>query len=691
MAILNSIRKKGIFLVIIIALALFAFIVSDSLTKGGGGQGILDTVATINGTDLSRQDFMGQVEAYQRSLGPNSTTAQAMSVIWQRELRNTLMQQQVDELGITISGDQLKETLSNALANDPTFQDENGYYSEAKLIAYERSLDANTPQARSAKQDWIDYLERTRQSIVQNNYLAMVRGGFVSTLAEGEQQYRFENDKINIEYVHIPYSKIADEDVVISEAEITAYIKTNSSRFEIDPMVDIQYVSYLEEASIDDIEAKRTDIENMKEEFKTSEDYESYVNDKSDNSFVDRWFYKNNLPASIKDTIFTFSEGYVYGPYKVDNTFNLSRVVGVRQMPDSVKARHILIPIGFNKTDSITRTKDQAKITADSILKVVRSDRSKFEDLVTKFTSDEGSKENGGQYDWYPYGQMVAAFRDYTFEQKTGDMGIVETQFGYHIIEVEGQKNLQKVIKVATVTLEIEPSEKTRNDVFSRGAKFEEAARDGDYNEVADQNGLTPKPVNKIGKLDATLPGIGNNRTIINWAFQEDIKVGDVKRFNVGDTYVIAQLTRKNSEKALMSVAEASAIVIPILRNKKKALKIRESVSGNILEEVASSQNVVVKSALALTRSNPTIAGAGTEPEVVGAAFGKTVGELTDLIDGENGVYMVQVLAVNKAPVLDNYEAYVSQFTGAAGAINSSVYEALKKVADIEDNRAAFY
>ncbi len=355
----------------------------------------------------------------------------------------------------------------------------------------------------------------------------------------------------------------------------------------------------------------------MREEFETTEDYEFYVNDKSDYSYIDRWFYKNDLPTSIKDTIFTFSDGDVYGPYKIDNTFNLSRVVAVRQLPDSVKARHILIPIGFNATDSITRTKEQAKITADSILKVVRSDKSNFEDLVTKFTSDVGSKENGGRYDWYPYVQMVAAFRDFTFEQKTGDMGIVESQFGYHIIEVEGQKNLQKVIKVATVTKQIEPSEKTLNDVFSRGAKFEEAARDGDFNKIAEENGLIPKPVNKIGELDATLPGIGNNRTVINWAFQEDIKVGDVKRFNIGDTYVIAQLTRKNSEKALMSVAEASAIVIPILRNKKKALKIRESVSGNILEEVASSQNVVVKAANALTRSNPTIADAGTEPEVV--------------------------------------------------------------------------
>ncbi|MEL6810445.1 MAG: peptidylprolyl isomerase [Bacteroidota bacterium] len=688
MAILNSIRKRGIFLIVIIALALFAFIVSDSLFKGGGNQDFQDTVASINGTDLSRADFMGKVEDYQRTLGPNSTRAQAGNVIWERELRSTLMQQQVDELGMTLSEEQLSETLSQALGNNPTFQDENGFYSEAAVQEYLRAIKGNA----QAEKDWQDYIKNTGQSILQNNYLDMVRGGLASTLAEGEQQYRFENDKINIQYVFIPYTKIADEDVEVSEAEIATYIKENPEQFEVEPQVDIQYVSYKEEPSIEDIQAKEVEMTTLIDSLNATTNIELFVNRESENNYIDRWYFQKDLPPSLKDTILSVGEGNVYGPYKVDNTYNITKVVEKKQLPDSVNARHILIPTGLNRTDSVTRTKEMAKAMADSLYNVLKSNKSKFESFVTQFSSDAGSIDKGGHYDWYPYNQMVPPFRDFTFEQPVGSLGVVESQFGYHIIEVEGQKNFQDVIKVATVTQDIDASEKTLSDVFSQAAKFEESVRAGDFNAVAEENGLTANPVNKIGALDATIPGIGNDRSIIKWAFEEDTKVGDIKRLNVNDMYVIAQLTRKNDKKALMSIAESSGTVTPILRKDKKAQKIRESVSGTTLEEVASSQNVAVKSASALNRATPTIPEAGTEPAVIGAAFGKAAGETTQLIDGDNGVYMVKVLAVNKAPDVENYAVYAQQLAGAAaGAINNSVYQALKKAADIEDNRANFY
>ena len=689
MAILNSIRKRGIFLIIIIALALFAFIVSDSLTKGGGGgPDIQDTVGVINGTELSRVDFMNEVENYQRSLGPSVTTAQAVSAIWDRELRSTLMQQQVDALGMTLSQEQLSETLSEQLANNPTFQNENGFYSDAKLQEYLRAIRAN-PQAQ---QEWDNYIENTTQNILQNTYLSMVRGGVVSTLVDGEQQYRFENDKVDIEFVYIPYTKIADEDVTVSEAEIEAYIRENSDEFEVEPMVDIQYVTFDEVPSIEDVEDKRMEVEGMIETFQSSEDPIAYVNEKSESPYVDRWYYNQDLPAELKDTILQMPEGSIFGPYKVDNTFNLSKVIAKKQLPDSVEARHILIPIGLSRTDSITRTKEEAKKTADSVLRIVRADRSKFEDLVGKLSSDVGSIARGGHYDMYPYQQMVAPFRDFTFENPVGSLGVVESQFGYHVIEVEGQTEASTLAQIATLTIDIEPTEQTLSDVFSEAAKFEEAAREKDYNTVAQENGLTPNPVNRIGKLDATIPGIGNDRSIVNWAFEEDTDVGDVKRLNVNDKYVIAQLTRKNDEKALMSIAEASGVVTPILRKEKKAEKIRSTITGSTLQEIASSQNVTVKTANAITRSAPTLPEAGTEPKVVGAAFGKGIGEMTKLIDGENGVFIVQVISINKAPDLDNYANYATQLQQAtSGAVSSGIFEALKKAADIEDNRADFY
>ena len=693
MAILNSIRKRGFFLILIIALALFAFILSDIITKGtGGGGDVQNVVATINGKELSREDFMGKVENQQRAMGPNSNTAQAMTQVWDRELRSVLLQQQVEELGIGVGEEQINEQLSLVLANNPTFQDENGLYSEAKMVEYVASIQGNDPQSRQQMQLWNDFIENTRESLLQNNYLNMVRGGLVSTIADGEQQYKFENDKINIQYVHVPFTSIADEDVTVSESEIAAYIQANPKQFEVDPMVDIQYVTFLEEPSAADDIAKREAMNGLIESFTNATELESFISTNSDNDYVDRWMVSSALPASLKDTILNIPEGVVYGPYKDNGAYNISKVVASRQMPDSVKARHILVPIGLSRTDSITRTPDQAKILADSIMGVVKQNRSKFGAMVTQFSSDAGSIEKGGRYDWYAYNRMVGPFRDFTFEGKTGDIGVVETQFGYHIIEIEGQKDMSKAVKIATVSQEIEASEATLTEVFSKAAKFEEQARSGDFNAIATEGELQTRPVNRIGALDANIPGIGNNRSIVNWAFEEGSTVGDVKRFDVGETYVIAQLTRKSTKKALQSVAEASAVVTPILRNKKKAEKIRQGITGTSVQEVASSQSVAVKSANALTRSNPTIAGAGTEPAVVGAAFGKAAGESTGLIDGETGVFMVRVTAVNEAPALDNYTSYINTLnTAASGAINTNVFNALKKAADIEDNRASFY
>jgi peptidyl-prolyl cis-trans isomerase D len=689
MAVLNSIRKRGFFLILIIALALFAFILSDIINKGKSSSNVQNVVATVNGTEISREEFMTQVDDYQRTLGPNASASQAMNLIWDRELKSILYGQQSEDLGMSIGEEELNEQLNLTLSNNPTFQDENGIYSEARLVEYVASIQNNA----AARQQWQSFIDGIKESLLQKNYGNLVRSGLVTTLADGEQQYKFENDKINVEFIQVPYTKIADEDIPVTDAEIEAYIRSHSDRFQVEPMVDIEYVSFDEKPSIEDVQNAETEMASLVAGFQSAEDYEFFVNDNSDNNYVNRWFAGKDLPTPIKDTILNLPHGTVYGPYKYNDTYNLSKVVATMQMPDSVEARHILIPIGLSSADSITRSPAQAKSFADSLLTVLKTNKSKFADFVNKYSVDSGSKEKGGHYDWFGYNTMVAPFRDFCFEGKVGDMDVVETQFGYHLIEIEGQKDRKEMVKIATVTKEIESSESTLSEVFSESAKFEEAARNGDFTKAAEDKGLTPKPVNRIGILDASIPGIGNNRTIINWAFEDESAVGDVKRFNVNNSYVIVRLTRKSKEKALMSISEASATVTPILRNQKKAQKIKESIKGTTLQEMATSQNVAVKTASAITRSNPTLAGAGTEPFVVGSAFGKKPGEMTGILEGVSGVFVVRVLSVNNAPALENYASYANQLKSQinASSVSTSVFNALKKSADIEDNRADFY
>lgn len=706
MAILNSIRKRGIFLILIIAMALFAFILSDVLTRGGGGS-IQNTVATINGTDLDRVEFMEKVETTQQSMGPNGNTAQAMNLVWDREVRRVLLEEQFEKIGLTVSASQLNKALSTYLASNPTFQDESGQYSESKMLEYVAEIKANAKTNPQALNAWDDYIKNLKQTILENEYLTMLRGGLSSTFADGEQQYHFENDKLNIEYVYVPYSNIPDEEVTVSESEIAAYVKKNPKKFEVEPQADFQYVMIEETASQEDIETAHDEMNALLENrvvfntitnsndtilgFRETTKYTEFLNANSEQQFNNRWWYKKDLPESIRDTVFGMAVGQIYGPYQEDKTLNLTKVIGRRQLPDSSRVRHILIPTGFNQTDSITRTDEQAKKTADSLLAVVKSTPSRFKELVSSFSSDVASIPNDGVYDWFGYGAMVPEFRDYAFEQKTGDVGVVKTNFGYHIVEVLGQKNQQDVIKVATVSKEIEPSETTINEIFSMATSFEVDAGKTDFAELAAKQELSLRPVNKVGKMDSNIPGVGPNRSIINWAFNEETTVGDIRRFNVPQGYVIAQLTRRNP-KGLMSVSEASAVVTPILRNEKKAEKIISSASGNSLQEIAASTNASVQNASALTMSAPTIPGAGNEPKVVGAAFGKKAGEETGFISGNNGVFKVRVLAVNEAPVLDNYTSYTNQLsTAVTQALSTNVFKALKERADIEDNRANFF
>jgi len=689
MAVLNSIRKRGVFLILIIALALFSFILSDIINKGSSAASVQNVVATVNGTEILREDFMTQVDEYQRNLGPNAAASQAMNLVWDRQLKSLLYDQQVKALGLTISEEQLNDQLRMTLANNPTFQDENGLYSDARLLEYMAAIQNNA----RAKQQWDTFLKGVRESLGQSTYATLVTSGMEVSMADGEQLYRFENDKIDIEYLHVPYSTIEDEAVEVSESEIKAYIREHAKDFEVDPMVDLEYVIFEESASNEDIATQKDDLSALIEGFNSAEDVAFYVNDNSDQNFVDQWVRKEGMAQILRDSLLSLPEGTVYGPYRDGGNFKLSKVVATMQMPDSVEARHILIPVGLSRADSITRSPLEARAFADSLYGELKKNRRKFADFVSPHSSDLGSIENGGHYDYFGYNTMVAPFRDFCFEGRTGDLGVVESQFGVHIIEIEGQKEKSTAYKVATISREIEPSEATLSLVFSESAKFEEAARNEGFTVAADQKGLTPRPVNRIGALDANIPGIGNNRSIINWAFEENVSVGDVKRFNLNESYVVAQVTRKSTEKALMSVAEASATVTQILRKQKKAQMIRQGLSGTTLQELASSQNVTVKTASALTRATPTIAGAGTEPVVVGAAFGVGVNGTTELIDGETGVFKVRVLAEQPAVALENYSSYVNQIKSGlvVNAINTRIFNALKAIADIEDNRGDFY
>ncbi|GAB1856914.1 peptidylprolyl isomerase [Flavobacteriaceae bacterium MHTCC 0001] len=705
MAVLNKIRQRSLFLILIIALALFSFVLadlfknSDALTARSQ-----NTVATINGKDISREEFLQKVEIAQRQLGPNATNTQVMNRVWDQEVRQAVLSTQYDELGITIEKDQMRDLLKTALSNSPEFLNEAGLFDEGKLNEYIANL-KNTSETAYA--NWVNYEEGIAANALQQNYFNLVKAGLVGTLAEGELEHKLEGNKVDIKYVQIPYSKIADSTISVSKSDIAAYIEAHKNEFEVEASRDIRFVEFKETATVADENAIQNELKeylNGKTKdkdgrtidpvapFASVENNEEYINltTASDLKFDDRLVFKKDLPTQFADTIYKLNQGEVFGPYKDNNYFKLSKVIETKQIPDSAKVRHILVPFVGSQSaaQDVTRTESEAKALADSLLSVLKSDTSKFPEFVKEYSSDKGSIEKEGRYDWHPYGTMVPEFNAFEFEGKTGDLGVVKTVFGFHIIEVEGQKDKKKAIKVGTIARKIEPSEETIGNVFKEASNFEIAAKNKDFEAVAKEKNIPVRPVNGIKVLDENIPGYGNQRPIVRWAFEEDLKVGDIKRFTVPNGYVIVQLVAKHKE-GLMSVEDASATVLPKIRKELKAKMIKERVTAKTLEDVAAAESTTVRNAPAINMKNPTISGAGREPLVVGAAFGLGEGETSNLIAGEKGVYLVQVTKITPAVALDNYQAFANRVeTQKSSVVNSKLYNALKDAAEIEDNRA---
>ena len=703
MAILNKIRQRSLFLIIIIALALFSFVLSGLIKDGNSVSHSQNIVATINGKEINREDFLQKVEAAQRQSGPSATSTQIMNQVWEQEVRQAVMETQFEKLGITIEKDQMRDLLKTALASSPEFLNSAGMFDENKLNEYIANLKETSPQGY---QSWIDYEKSIASNALQQNYFNMVRAGLTSTLLEGELEHKLENNKVDIKFVQIPYSSIPDDKVKVEKSDISSYLKKHEKQYQVEASRDIKFVKFDEIASAEDEKAITTDLKallNNKEEYnditKASEtvvgflnttENEDYVNSHSDIKFDKRFVFKSSLPAVAADSIFNLGVGAVYGPYKDNGYFKLTKVLAVKQIPDSAKVRHILIPfIGSQGAGpEVTRIEAQAKTLADSLLTVLKADKSKFPALVTEFSSDQGSVNNEGRYDWHPYNSMVPEFNDFEFEGNVGDLGVVKTVFGFHVMEIEGQKSKNKAVQVATIARKIEPSEATVDKVFRDASNFEIAVVDKDFETVAKNKKLTVLPSNGLKALEENIIGIGSQRPIVRWAFEEGTDVGAIKRFNIPNGYVIAQLVAKH-KKGLMSVEEASPSVTPIVRQEKKAEMIRKRATATNLEALAKAANTTVRTATDITMKAPSITGVGREPMVVGTAFGLKQGQTSKLIDGVNGVYMVQVTKVTPAVKLDSYQTVANRVEQQKlNVVSSRLYNALKEASEIEDNRA---
>ena len=706
MAVLNKIRQRSVFLIIIIALALFSFVLADVIRNGGfSSQKDQNTIATINGEEVSREDFARQVEGFQRQMGANVSTSQAVNQVWEQTLRETILKEELEKLGIRAGKAQIREVMRTQMGSNPAFRNEAGMFDENRVREYIASLKSTQPEAY---QQWLQMEENMGDIARQNMYFSMVTAGIGATIVEAEQAYRFQNNTVDLRFVQLPYSSISDDEVEVSKDEIRAYIKDHAAQFETEASRNIRYVYFEETASDEDVketeEALIALLENRVEYnavtssndtlagFNSTTNYEDFVEANSDLPYDNRFKFKNELPSEFADDLFNLNEGETFGPYQHEGYFKLSKLVETKQVPDSIKASHILVAYqGQQFAPDVTRSKEEAEALADSLANVIKGNKDKFAELAAEFSSDRSNNQDGGDLGYFGPGDMVPEFDTYVLENNEGDVGVVETDFGYHVIHIAEQSQREKAVKIATIARELEASERSRNNLFNETTKFEIAAGEGDFAEVAKEGDYDVRTVNNVKALDENIPGVGQQRRIVQWAFEDEASVGDIKRFDIPSGYVVAQLTAKN-KKGLMTAENASSKVLPILTKEKKAEILKSKINSENLEEIASNNNTMVQTANAVSLGSPTLPGAGREPEVVGSVFALEAGSVSKPIAGNNGVYVVELESKNEAPAMNSYSGIAQQET-AQRRQNASqrLFEALREKAEIEDNRARFY
>ena len=701
MAILSKIRQRSILLILIIALALFSFVLADVIKSGGFG-GSTNNIGSINGTKFDYQEFMNKVANVEKQQQGISNT-QAVNSVWDQEVRKALLSEQYDKIGLLLGKDQLMSVIKNdpQLSKSPQFLNAAGQFDDKKFAEYINSL--QSAPDKTMWNQWKAYEVQIEDFAKEQIYNTLIKSSVYTTKTEGKLKYERDNNKVDFDYVAVAYSTVSDDQVKVTDEEMIAYMKKNPKKYKYDNTRTLEYVLVENKPSVEDEAAMKSRVDgflNGKVEmrngvndtipsFRTATNLGEYVNKYSDIKFDSTYVAKKDINPQFAEQLYALAPGQVYGPY-VDNGYSkLTRVAG-RKSGATAKVSHILIAYkgAMQAAPTVKLTKEEAKAKADGLLAQVNANPASMAMLAMTNSDDQGSKMNGGVYDNVAPGQMVKPFNDFLFNNPIGKTGVVETDYGFHVMKVEGKND---AVLLATVALKVQPSEKTEDANYNKALKVESDATANGLEKASKTAGLKVAPVASVRAYDENVAGLGLQRQIVTWAFNDDTNVNDVKRFDIANQgFAIVRLKSKNDD-GILPLDMAKQSVEPIIKNEKKASIIKKKMNGSSLEAVSKATGSTISPAVGVTLASPVVPNLGYEPKVIGAAYGLGAGKTSKIIEGNSGVYMVRTKALVKAPVVKDFKTQIDQLNQQTkGAASYRIIQGLKDKADIVDNRGRF-
>ena len=595
MAILGQIRKRSIFLILVIGMALFAFVISGVFTSNGGF-GSNKPIGEINGEEIDFEMFNSMVEQTQAVYGLN--TIKAVNLAWEQGLQNQILTQELDKLGIDAGKNQLEQIISQdqSIALNPIFQNEIGLFDFNLFSNYISQLKSANP---SLYNSWRLQEENFITVAKQKIYFDLIRSSIIQTNIESKIQYHLENDKVNLQYLRIPYENIPDSLFKIKDSEILSYIKKNKDEYEVSESKEIEYIYIEDTASELDINNIISNLEQLRDGFnqlnrvtnnvdyvqgfKDTKEISEFIDIYSDISWDSIYVTREDINSDYDDILFGLNIGQVFGPYKDDNFYKISRMVGKKR---------------------------------------------------------------------------------------------------------EG--NLNKIL-LANVVKEIIPSNESSNNNYRKASQAEFDANN-DFPLNQSDVSLSINNFESFEEFDEGIPGINNSRQVIKWLYDNGSKVGDVRRFDLADGYLVAKIIQFN-KKRLTNIDNIRDEVSEIILNDKKFSYLQNKYkSTNDIESIAIENNIEIENASAVTQSDPILVGAGPEPYIIGSSFSLMEDEISELLKGNNGIYIVRLKSKQTAEEFNLSQDIINpSIERELERMSLLIPEVLESNSEIVDNRSFYY
>lgn len=707
MATLQKIRTRaGLLVAIVIGISLAAFILGDMLQSSSSiFQRNRMEIGEINGESIQYPDFQKQVEELgeiykqntQQSQLDENNWVQVREQTWQNNVRNIVMKDVFDDLGIEVSSEELFDMIQGQNLHpiiQQLFRDPNtGQVDRSAVVRFLKGLE--TQVAPEQRNYWLYLEKQIVDERTQSKYSNMVAKGLYVTTPEAQSSIVAKNKSINFDYVALNLSSVSDSSVVVTDNDLKAYFNKNKELYKQEKQRKIEYITYPVKPSAADYKDAENWIVDIKSDFETASDNIQFVNSNSDVVFNDTWHKKETLPENIGTWIFDENApiNAVFGPYFENETYTLAKIHAVEMLPDSVEARHILLRVNTQEELAAMQA------LADS-LKTVIEKGGNFAALANQYSSDQGSAIAGGDLGWFGRGQMVKPFEEAAFSNSKNEVKVVISQFGIHIVQTTNRSALTKQVQVAYLVRNVVPSTRTYQDTYALASKFAGENTNAEAFETAVVAEKLNKRVVTVGENERQIVGLENARTLIKSAYETE--VGNIVMttqgspiFELGDNFVIAVLTEATEEGLATLEDVKPRVQLSVLKEKKTEYlmeKAKTALQGkNDLQAVAGELNTTVKNAANVDFNAYSIPGLGMEPAVIGTVVSMDVDKISAPVAGNNGVYIVKVTSISQMGNEDVENEKLRLAQNLVVRASSQAYEAQREASEIIDKRSNFY